>query len=394
MFSWVSQPVRRDLWLARIYYFAFMGGVGFISPFLNLFYVSLGLTGKQIGIFASTSAVIGLVAAPLWLTEARKRPNPRLFLQLALAASALGYLLIGQQTAFLPIVLIVFFQALASTGVSPMSDTLAVAVAQSAGAGYGSIRAWGSLGWIFTVLSAGWLIGKFGFQAGFAGTGLALTLAAGLLFFVQRQSFQVRQSEGAPQISLRTAIGRVVGNPTLRAFALALVCITFLNSGVLQFENVFLAQLGASKSVISFAGILSALVELPFMLLSDRILRRYGAYRLLLAALTLNLFLRLTVLSVPSIATIMLVRFVGGTSFSLYTVSFVGLISQETTPAERGTVFALFTITLAGLVNIVASPVAGAAFDAFGARWLYAFSAVGYALAVASLWFGQKRAKA
>ncbi len=69
MLAWLSQPIRRDLWLARAYYFTFMGGWGFILPFINLYYVSLGLSGKQIGIFASTSAVVGLVAARFYALD-------------------------------------------------------------------------------------------------------------------------------------------------------------------------------------------------------------------------------------------------------------------------------------------------------------------------------------
>jgi PPP family 3-phenylpropionic acid transporter len=165
-----------------------------------------------------------------------------------------------------------------------------------------------------------------------------------------------------------------------------LVFIGFLNSGVLQFENVFLSQLGASKSLISVAGILSATVELPFMLFADRIMRRFGAHRLLLFALAMNTLLRLTVFSFPAIYTIMAVRFIGGVSFSLYTVAFVGLISGRTSVNETGTVLALFTVTIAGAVNIVASPVAGAIFDAIGPRWLYALSLTGYLAAFTSLW--------
>jgi hypothetical protein len=54
---------------------------------------------------------------------------------------------------------------------------------------------------------------------------------------------------------------------------------------------------------------------------------------------------------------------------------------------------ALYTATLAGLVNIVAAPVAGAAFDAFGARWLYIFSAFGYLGAFLSLWLARSRSQ-
>jgi PPP family 3-phenylpropionic acid transporter len=166
----------------------------------------------------------------------------------------------------------------------------------------------------------------------------------------------------------------------------ALIFIGFTNSGVLQFENVFLAELGASKRIISVAGILGAVVELPFMLYADRYVRRYGADRILFTAIIMTVLQRAAVLIFPSIITIMIVRFIGGIAFSLYTVSFIGLISSRTDESETGTVIALYTVTLASLVNILAAPVSGAIFDAVGARWLYGLAASGYAIGAICVW--------
>src|SRR6185295_10076649 len=109
-----------------------------------------------------------------------------------------------------------------------------------------------------------------------------------------------------PKPNLRVALQRVRRDRTLLGFAVALVAIGFLNSGVLQFENVFLAELGASRQLISVAGILSAVVELPFMIYADRIVHHVGAHRLMLLALTMTMFQRLAVFSLPFIATIMI----------------------------------------------------------------------------------------
>lgn len=386
LFRQFSIPERRDLWLARLYYFSFMGGWGFLFPFLNLFYVDIGLNGTQIGIIASTGAIIGLIAAPLWANEVKKRANPRLFLQAAMLFSAIFYILIGQQNAFLPILLFAAFQSMSGAGILPMADSMAVTVAQANQQGYGGIRLWGSLGWIMAVPLSGWLIERFGFPAGFWGISAALVMGASLLFFIHPQWFASPTSGGRPNSGLQLAVRRVLSDRTLLGFAVALIFVGFLNSGVLQFENVFLYDLGATKQLISIAGILSAIVELPFMLFADRIIHRYGAHRLMFVALFINIFLRLTVLTLPAIPTIMAVRFIGGVSFSLYTVSFVGLISERTESHERGTVLALYTVTIAGLVSIVASPVAGAIFDVIGARWLYALSATGYVIAALSMW--------
>ena len=382
----MTNTLRKDLFFSRAYYFAFMGGWGFILPFLNLFYVSLGLSGTQIGTITSTSSIVGLLFAPIIVNEIKKRPQARGLLQTAILLGAVGYFALGHQTLYMFILVNVFFQALAGSGVMPVSDSMAVAVSKESGSGYGSIRVFASVGWIVSVLASGWLIQRFDFIAGFTGVSSMWILGALLIFFIQPRFFITKRNESLPKPSLPATAKRVVSDRTLLGFAIALIFIGFMNSGVLQFENVFLAELGASKQLISVAGILSAVVELPFMLYADRFVKRHGPSYILLIALVMTTLQRSAVLLIPSIATIMIVRFIGGVAFSLYTVSYIGLISSRTDESETGTVLALYTVTLASLVNILAAPVSGAIFDVIGARWLYALAAGGYAIGAFTVW--------
>jgi PPP family 3-phenylpropionic acid transporter len=377
---------NRDLIFARAYYFAFMGGWGFILPFINLFYVSLGLSGTQIGTIGSVSATVGLIVSPIIVTEIKKRPQARGILQVSLMLGAIIYFLLGQQTAFLSIILIVFLQSLVGAGIMPASDAMAIHVSEEAGTGYGSVRVWASVGWIITVLSSGWLIERKGFQAGFLGVSLMWVLAAFVTLWIRSRYFISPNFAEKHKSNLRTALQHITRDRTLLGFAFAVIFMGFLNNGVLQFENVFLSELGASKQLISIAGILSAIVELPFMIIADRYVRRVGAHRVILFAVTMTLFQRAAVLLLPSIATIMIVRFIGGVAFSCLTISSVFLISSRTNPNETGTVLAIYTVTLSGLVSVLAAPISGAIFDAIGARWLYALAATGYSLALLSLW--------
>ena len=132
-----------------------MGGWGFILPFTNLFYVSLGFSGKQIGIISSASAIVGMVASPVWVSTVKRHPLAQRILQAAIVLGALGYYLIGRQTHYLAVIFIVCLHALASSGVMPLSDSMAVTVSRESGKGYGSVRAWASLGWIICLLSSG-----------------------------------------------------------------------------------------------------------------------------------------------------------------------------------------------------------------------------------------------
>ncbi len=384
--SLLSKFPPKDLFFARAYYFTFMGGWGFVLPFANLFYISLGFSGKQIGLIASISAIVGMVASPIWVSVVKRQPFAQRILQTAIILGAIGYFFIGRQINFFPIIFLVFLHALAASGILPLSDSMVVTVAQESGTGYGSVRAWASLGWIVSLLSSGALVERFGYTAAFIGVAVMWIISSMLVFFIQPRYFTNYETQDQPKPSLRVAVRRVFQDRTLLGFAVALIAVGFLNSGVLQFENVFLAQLGASKRLISVAGILSAVVELPFMIYADRFVHRIGAHRLMLIALTMTLFQRVIVFLLPFISVIMLVRFIGGVAFSFYTISFIGLISSRTQPAETGTVLALYTVTIAGLVGIIAAPIGGAIFDAIGARWLYVFSAAGYIIGAVSLW--------
>lgn len=388
-----SKFLHRDLWFARAYYFAFMGGWGFVLPFINLFYISLGLSGTQIGTIGSVSSIVGLIVSPIIVSEIKKRPQARGILQASLMLAAVVYFLLGQQTAFFPIILIVFLQSLVGAGIMPASDAMAVHVSEEAGTGYGSVRVWASVGWILIVPTSGWLIERLGFEAGFLGVSLMWLAAALVTLLIQPRYFVSPRLAGQPKSNLRTAFQHIARDRTLIGYAIALVFMGFLNNGVLQFENVFLSQLGASKQLISIAGILSAIVELPFMIYADRYVRRVGAHRVMLFAIGMLLVQRATVLLFPAIATIMIVRFIGGVSFSFMTIASVFLISSRTDANETGTVLALYTVTLSGLVSVLAAPVSGAVFDLIGARWLYGLAAAGYAIGLLSLWISRPLSK-
>ncbi len=374
-----QQNARRDLWLARLYYWLFLGGGGFILPFLNLFYVRVGLTGTDIGLVAAVASLIGLVTAPVWASESRKRENPRGLLQLALLLTAISYLGLGFQAAFWGIVLLTAARALVSSGVSPLSDALTLSVTKGSKVGFGSVRVWASAGWIVSALVSGWLIERTGFGTAFAGIFL-LTCAGALILFPVAPHHFSRVKPGQKAIGLKTILRRLQHNPTMVALALTVGLTGLMNNGVLQFETVYLNQLGAKEALLGVAGVMSACVEIPCMLWADRLVRKRGARPIFLMALLLNVALRIVILLVPSIPTIMIVRAIGGISFSFYTVALIGFISEQCEPQETGTVLAVYTVTLVNLISIIAAPLAGAAYDAWGPRYLYAFAAVGYAI--------------
>lgn len=371
---------ERNLWLTRLYYFFFLGGTGFIVPFLNLFFLRVGLSGTDIGLVAAVGSAVALAAAPIWTTQIRRWGNPRGMLQISLILSALVYLWLGSQTLFLGIILVTVVRFLVGSGISPLSDSVALSVTGSTRTGFGSVRVWGSLGWIVAVLMGGWLIEQTGFRAAFAGVFLTTLCGAVLLFPIESSHFSSPPKAERRGDGVGAVLRNVLQNRAMVGVGLMLTIVGLANSGVAQFETIYLSTLGARDSLLGVAGMASALVEVPCMFWADRLVRRHGAHPVLLASMWMTALVRGMVLLVPSILTIMAERAIGGIAFSFYIVALTGFVGEQTRPGETGTALALYTVTLANLIGIVSAPLAGAAYDAVGARWLYALALAGYGL--------------
>lgn len=387
----LTAPIdRHDLRRTRFYYFLFYAGTGFMSPFLNLFYLQQGLSGTQIGWITSLGALVTLLAAPFWTQRNASWGNPRRMLQLFLMLTAVAYFLLSQQYVFLGIALVNVFRALVSAGISPLSDSLALSITKAVRAGFGSIRVWGSFGWVVFVPLSGWLVERTSLKTSLVGAGVLTIFAALLLFSIRPDYFAARKVPDQAPSTFQKVITSLRTNRTMLGVATLIAIIGIANSGVGQFETIYLRQLGASDSLIGIAGMLSAIVELPCMLWADRLVTRYGSVFMLLTAMLIYVGLRITVLLVPAIATIMLTRAMQGFAFSFYTVALARAIGEQSAPHETRTVMALYTITLTNLVSIVGSPLTGAAFDLIGARWLYLIAALGYFFAFLGLQFSQR----
>jgi MFS family permease len=428
-------PARRDLHLIRLVYFLWLGGSGFLWPFLNLFYVRLGLSGVQVGWISALASLVGLVSAPLWSSAAHKRSSARPTSLVGMQIfNGLSLFWLGMQSSFVPILGVTFLRATTVSGISPMSDALAIAVIGATQTGYGSVRIWASAGWVVFTLCAGWLIQTYGIQVAFWGSGLTALGAAAVLFFIRAGAYarpgapagalpdgskpdgskpDGSKPDGSkpdggpaasPSASLGAALQTILASPPLLGAALMMLASGLGNNGILQFENVYLSRLGASEGLLGVAGVLSAIVEIPFMLLADRLLRRgagpFGrphgipAQRLLLLSLLITGSLRLFVLFVPSIATIMLARAINGIGFSFYTIALVKFLTGQSPSEQHGVILALYTVTLVGLIGLVGSPLSGAFYDAFPTRWLYLLAGLGYGLGALLLWGGVRQPSA
>lgn len=377
------KSLRAQTWLLRLFYFFSGGGGGFLIPFMTLFYRSHQLSGTEIGWISTISSVFAMLGAPLWMRISGQGDRRRRALQWMHLAGLILILAVSRQHTFLWLALLVSLFDLAVVGIQPASDTMAVKILESTTrAGFGSVRVWASLGWAIMAVAGGALIQRTSFFSGFLAYAGALGLAVVILTGIRAE--KAGEGENLASAHQRKSLMSALTplrSPIFWGLSLALGIEWATQIGVSTFEPVYLKQLGATETIIGIAGAMGAVIELGGMFLADRLTRRRGArtvvsYSYLIYALGVVL-----VLAMPSVTTILIERAINGIAFSFFTVGVVNYINVNTKSGETATVMALITVTLRSLVGIIASPLNGMAFDAFGAYWLYAIALGGYLVA-------------
>lgn len=365
-----------DLNLARIFYFVWIGALGFLFPFVNLFYRQQGLSGAEIGLVITFASIVGLISAPLWGRWSDGGTSITRLLQIGLLATASILVIRSQLNTFVWIAFFASVQGFVSAGIGPLSDALTLRITEARRAGYGGVRVWGSAGWTLTVPVSGWLIERAGLGAAFIGNAVGFVCAAILLLAIQ-----IAPTAPTPahekRAGLTGAVRTMIRNSALLGLALAVITRGILNDGQQQFGNIYLEQLGASTAIIGFASMFGAVIELPSMIMADRAVKRIGASQTLLLSFFVSGAKFIFILLFPAVWSVLLARAMEGVGLSLYVIGLIRYISEHSDTAQRATMLALFTVTLASLISMVGALFGGVMFDAVGAYWLNAFALVG-----------------
>ncbi|MCO5194661.1 MAG: MFS transporter, partial [Anaerolineae bacterium] len=261
MVSSAETSSRHDLTFIRAYYFVLIGGWGFLYPFLSVFYRRQGLSGTEIGIIGTTQAVAALVAAPLWGRWSDASGRVRRLLQISFLLTAIFTLILGRQNLFLPIVTTALLITLAGAGQVPLSDTLALDIANRIpNVGYGSIRVYGSLGWALVTTFSGRLIELYGMFVGFVGNAAGMIASAVILFFLPRVSPGHQSQTDTIRPNWRQTARLLRQNRSLLGLAVAVSLASVAGIAVFQFEPIYLDELGASATLIGLASTIPAVV--------------------------------------------------------------------------------------------------------------------------------------
>jgi MFS transporter, PPP family, 3-phenylpropionic acid transporter len=363
----------------RAAYFWGFAAIGSFGPFATLYYRDLGFSGLQVGILAAIPAIALTFGAPIWGAAADARSAHRQMLRLALALTALFILAVTQVSTFPGFVVLISLFAVTAAPVAPFLDGYAVSIGERTGASYGSLRVWGSVGYIAAVFGVGQLMGE----------------RVDRLFFIAHASFLLATLGATiwlPRLGERRSQPFFAGFQDLsrnRPLAALLVVSFLVSTGIAAiygFLGIRIEELGGSAGLIGVAVAIGAISELPVIAFGGRILDRIGAQRLIAMAIAVYT-LRLALYSVITDPYWVLpVQTLHGLSYGAFLIATVTMVHRLAGKELAASSQTLLAATFGG-GNITGALIGGVLLGASGTDVLFgAAAALMLATLIAYVW--------
>jgi len=374
-FRHTLNPMRRG----SLFYLLFFGSVAIYGSFLNVYYIELGLTGRQIGIIIAISPLVTLLfATPLSALADRRRWRGRI-LQVALAGVAITIFLLRYPRTFLTIVPLCVLMAIFFSPVLSIADSLIARMANRRGLNYGSMRLWGSVGFASGAIIFGSLWQRFGYAHMFVVGSLALIPViwiAGL-----QEEGQVAQQRARPPISvLMQDLGLVM-------ILVATFFVGISTSLAIAFKGIYMHYLGGEQFLIGAFVSVSAFSEILTMRYGSRIAERLRGPRALLLSYVLMGIAFLGYVLVRTPWMLLLLAVFEGLGFGLFFTNTVHTINQRAPAEWASTAQSLMTVGMFGLAPLIAGPLGGLIHDTLGPPVIFIVGSFALGLAALVLTF-------
>jgi len=368
-------------WLMFFFQYA---AVGIYSTFLNVYYKQIGLSGAQIGLMGMAAGIIAMISTFSWSYLADRSGQPRKII----VAGALGGLLVAQ---LIPLVtfarlahpfgwylLIGCLFSFMISALFSLVDGVSLSLLGERRQAYGRYRLGGTVGYVLAAVLAGFIYDRAGYLVMFPAYGLLMLIFALV-------TLRLPQSAVRLQGTGRREIGQMIRQPVWLVLMGSIFLFWIAYNASLTFTGVILKSMGASDQVISFAMVIGAVIEIPFMAFSGGLIQRFGPARLIWFALVLQIIRFYLLAQMDDPAWAIAINILNGPGYVLLWNSAINLVSLIAPRGLAATAQSFLNMTIS-LASIISSLMSGVLFDYLGPNGLFLVLA-GFCLA-AFLLFG------
>jgi PPP family 3-phenylpropionic acid transporter len=270
-----------------LYWFVATAAIGIYFPYFTLYLKqNVGLSGFEVGLVYATLPLVGAFAQPLWSQLADRQGTRTGVLALVTLGTGLGYMGLSQGTGLTSMLIASAFLAVFVTSLLPMSLAVSMAaLGRRERFKFGSVRAWGTAGYLLTVVATPPALHfaqrAFGVQSGAPGVrepGLGgLFVVAGVVMCCAALIASRLPADG--ELAIRAKPGELRAllrrGPYLRVLLFNFGSFFFLHAPMVLFP-IYLDSRGGDMNTVSRMWVMMLLFEIPLVMKAGALVQRIG----------------------------------------------------------------------------------------------------------------------
>lgn len=377
-----SYRIAKGTGYARISaaYFLYFIAFGLYVPYFPAYLRGRGLDAASVGWFVALAPLCRIVIPPLAGLLADRGRGPRFWGAVFAWGAAAGLAVVTAGPGGFMLLTGTLLFSVATAPTIPLLDAAAVAGGAKR---FGSIRLWGSLGYLLTSFGLGY------FFPSLPGAAIIAALLAAHLLFATYVSLPA-EAEATSYRNVAWDEARLLARDARVWLLLSTLFLNRVASAPFNgFYTLFVQDLGLSGRAVALTWGIAIATEVATMILVDRTLGRFGTSAVLAAGVALEAARWIAYSHVRSEAGLLLVAPLHGLAFALLYVASVRFVT-EIAPAGLRSLGQGLSATAAGLGQALGIVGAGYLYGAAGAATMFcAGGAVGALAFIATLLLGR-----
>jgi PPP family 3-phenylpropionic acid transporter len=357
-------------WRLSAFYFAYFAQVGAAAPYFSLYLASLGLAAAQIGVLLSLGQLTRVVGPSFWGWVADRTEQRARIISITLAFGGTcfaGFFVVDTFWGLFALLLAIGFFTSASM---PLTESLTLSHLRGAISRYGSIRLWGSVGFILTVTLVGYALDSLP-----VASLLWMVLASYALSWAC--ALAVPDAPAAPGQAEPEPVWTIVRRPEVAALLGACFLMSLAHGPQYAFFSIYLVDHGYSKAAVGWMWTYGVIAEIAVFLLMPALMRRYSLSAILLVcfAATVVRFLMIG-WGVDLAPVLFFAQLLHGLSFGAYHAAAVTAIHRWFQGAHQVRGQAIYLSVSFGAGGVLGSMLSGLGWDSIGPAWTFSAAAV------------------
>ena len=336
------------------FYFFYYATVGAFLPYWAPYLAARGFTPAQMGLAFALMGVTRSIMPLAWGWWADHSDSRVKLIRWASVLSFLIFICIPFAPGIVWVGVLMVTYSLFWHALLPQFEVVALNHIEARGADYSRVRLWGSVGFVAAVLGLGPILDR---------TGMLPLPWLVAFFWIGMVVAAWRVPDAAlPGAEARTAMSlwTVLKNPSVLALLAVCLCSQLSFAPYYNFFTLFLERHGYSRGFAGFLWALGVVAEIGLFVVMGRVIARFGARQIMLAALAVTtLRWLLTAVLVDSLVILILIQLSHALTFGGYHAVAMNYVQRLFPLALQGRGQAIYNAVAYGLGGSIGSLASG-----------------------------------